>query len=566
MTMSMVDQYLTSIARFLKTKNGRHLQTFLLVEPPLPAEFTRLSLEIKNLFPKEPQEAVDGRNDKLDRYIEGILPVAENESIDSNDLAYAWPGFQILIREYFKFWRDVDFNDLLMTHTLLSEVTSACIASLSHPIYGVFVLPATVYFCSCLAKLTITLDKRPDLTAKLRKVADEGESKSLAENSAETILRAFTICLTERSSTKNGIIKDGQPESKKVEIYQFANMVLKLLYQCKKPRLASQIFTNILQNSPPLAIYTTSKRVTYLYYLGRYHFASNHFFYAQRCLEAAYNQCLTKFVKHRRLILVYLIAANLILGRFPSKVLLSRPEVSDIIARFLPIMQAIRTGDMILFKKSFGRESGNQRWFFDKGIYLPMLGRCEMLVWRTLARKVFLLTYQFPTDPNSRKAPTLDVSDLVIAAQYCQKILEGWKMPMDKLAIMQSGRIHTNKIFMKHDDLVRPLKGSKKLVAQEGLIYGNQVPDVIHIEAIMASLIQQGLIYGYLSHSQGKFAIIGSKQRGGPVKAGFPNVWETLKLKAEQEEKDIEIPGWVQKEKAVGGVINLSGVGLAAFS
>lgn len=122
--MSIVDQYLTSIAGFLKTKNGRQLQTFLRVEPPLPAEFTHLSLEIKKLFPKEPQEAVDGRNEKLDRYIEGILPVSESESIDSNDLAYAWPGFQILIREYFKFWRDVDFNDLLMTHTLLNEVTS----------------------------------------------------------------------------------------------------------------------------------------------------------------------------------------------------------------------------------------------------------------------------------------------------------------------------------------------------------------------------------------------------------------------------------------------------------
>lgn len=563
--MFIVDQYLTSIAGFLKTKDARQLQTFLRVEPPLPDEFTHLSLGIKDLFPKEAQEALDGRNEKLDRYIEGFLPVSENESIDTNDMICAWPGFQVLIREYFKFWRDVDFNDLLMTHTFLSEVTSACIAALSHPVYGIFVLPATVYFCSCLAKLTITLDKRPDLTARVRNVADEGERKSLAEHSAETILRAFTICLTERSPKKNGYLKDGHPESKKAEIYQFANMVLKLLYQCKKPRLASQIFTNILQNSPPLANYATSKRVTYLYYLGRYHFASNHFFYSQQCLEAAYCQCLTKFVKHKRLILVYLIAANLIIGRFPSRVLMSRPEFADIIARFLPIIQAIRTGDMILFKKAFSPELGNQRWFFEKGVYLPLLGRCEMLVWRSLARKVFLLTYQFPIDPNSRRAPTLDVSDVVVAAQYCQKILEGWRQAIDNLELLQSGRSHTNKIFMKPHELVGPLKGPKRLVAQEGIIFGNQVPDVVHVEAIMASLIQQGLIYGYLSHSQGKFAIIGSKQRGGPVKAGFPNVWETLKLKAEQEGKDVEIPGWVQKERNIGGVINLSGVGLQSF-
>lgn len=92
-------------------------------------------------------------------------------------------------------------------------------------------LPATVYLCSCLAKLTMTLDKRPDLTARVRKVADEGEIKSLVESTAETIQRAFTLCLTERTSNRNGITRDGLPESKKVEIYQFANMVLKLLYQ-----------------------------------------------------------------------------------------------------------------------------------------------------------------------------------------------------------------------------------------------------------------------------------------------------------------------------------------------
>jgi hypothetical protein len=78
------------------------------------------------------------------------------------------------------------------------------------------------------------LDKRPDLTSRLRKVAnvDQGETrKSLVEGTAESIQRAFTMCLTERSSNRNGIAKDGKPEGKKVGIYSFANLVLKLLFQ-----------------------------------------------------------------------------------------------------------------------------------------------------------------------------------------------------------------------------------------------------------------------------------------------------------------------------------------------
>lgn len=87
--------------------------------------------------------------------------------------------------------------------------------------------------CDALAKLAMSLDKRPDLTARLRKVAniDQGETrKSLVEGTAELIQRAFTMCLTERSSNRNGI-KDGKPEGKKVGIYSFANLVLKLLFQ-----------------------------------------------------------------------------------------------------------------------------------------------------------------------------------------------------------------------------------------------------------------------------------------------------------------------------------------------
>jgi hypothetical protein len=76
------------------------------------------------------------------------------------------------------------------------------------------------------------LDKRPDLTIKLRKVTDEGESnKTLVEGTAELIQRAFTVCLTERTANRNGIGRDGKPEGKKVGIYSFANMVLRLLFQ-----------------------------------------------------------------------------------------------------------------------------------------------------------------------------------------------------------------------------------------------------------------------------------------------------------------------------------------------
>lgn len=95
-------------------------------------------------------------------------------------------------------------------------------------------LPTTIQLSATLAKLAVTLDSRPDLTRKIRKVAnlDQGETrKTLVEGTAEVIQKAFTMCLTERTSNRSGIGQDGKPEGKKVGIYSFANLVLKLLFQ-----------------------------------------------------------------------------------------------------------------------------------------------------------------------------------------------------------------------------------------------------------------------------------------------------------------------------------------------
>lgn len=73
-----------------------------------------------------------------------------------------------------------------------------------------------------LARLTMTLNRRPDLTRKLR-AGDEDSRKSVAEASAEIIQKIFTTCLTDRSSGR-------KPEGKKVGVYMFANLVLKLLF------------------------------------------------------------------------------------------------------------------------------------------------------------------------------------------------------------------------------------------------------------------------------------------------------------------------------------------------
>lgn len=115
---------------------------------------------------------------------------------------------------------------------------------MSNASLGILLLPATIELCSTLARLATMLDKKPELTTHLSKITDseQGERKTLVEATAELIQRAFTICLTERTANRSGVGKDGKPESKKVGIYTFANLVLKLLFQVRpfeNPRITA---------------------------------------------------------------------------------------------------------------------------------------------------------------------------------------------------------------------------------------------------------------------------------------------------------------------------------------
>lgn len=230
---------------------------------------------------------------------------------------------------------------------------------------------------------------------------------------------------------------------------------------------------------------------------------------------------------------------------------MSRPESVGVLEKFAPVAKAIRKGDVAAFKCSLGPEGGNERWFFQKGLLLPLLHRAEVLVWRSLARRVFLLTYQVPADPNSRKAPTLDLTYVVTAAQYCQKILEGWSRSKDSVNSFLGGA----------PDLAPPPNGPKQLLANQGTIFGNLQPDMSEVEAIVASLVEQGLLHGFVSHKLSLFAILGAKQRGGALRAGFPPPWEAIHARAVSNGSK-EVPGWVREERkgAIGGVVNLSGI------
>jgi hypothetical protein len=417
---------------------------------------------------------------------------------------------------------------------------------------GIVVLPTVIAFSRTLARLAIGLDKRPELIAHLTKTRslaggeDAVERVTLVESSANVIREAFKKCLSERSgNTATGLDVNGKPGGRRIGIYLCANICLKLFFHCRKLRSAEQIFGNIYQQSPPLSCFPASQRVTFLFYLGRYLFANSHFYRAQMALQAAYDQCHKQGIKQRRSILVYLITSSIVLGRFPSQNLLQRPEAAGLADRFIPLCQAIRKGDLTSFRRLLDLENQTATWFLEKRILLHVKNRCEVLVWRSLARKIFLIS-GFRGD-TTKRAPSLDLEYLLAAVSHLE-------LQAMRPAITVNGSNHRSGTTYIDPDLEGEVEPSTENISME------------NVESAVASLINQDLLHGYLSHKFLRFVITGAKARPA-LEIGFPRVWEVLQNAANKE-----VPGWVQDlgqgspsggglaRKAAGGmVVNLSG-------
>ena len=110
--MALTIKYLTSIRGFLKARNGDGLRDWLRVEPPVPQEYLSLADELRGSY---------RNNDALLQLVDQCLP---DEDDLPDDQGTPWPGFRAFMRDYFAYWRDVDFGDLLGAHQLLVSLTT----------------------------------------------------------------------------------------------------------------------------------------------------------------------------------------------------------------------------------------------------------------------------------------------------------------------------------------------------------------------------------------------------------------------------------------------------------
>jgi hypothetical protein len=513
MATPTLGQFLTQVNGLIIARNESSLADWLVLEPPFATTYLQMIEELRRVYPKDKESALEERCAQS-------LKAAQEGDQGSN-----WTSFTRFMVQYLGYLRDVssDPSAYLETYNLLRELQGRGNSALGHPSLGNLMLQTVVTNAKLVCRLAIGLDRQPELLAgsRMEGAGEEGGYReTLPEKAANTIRVAFTTALNDRSGSPGGLDSKGKPEGKKRGIYILANLCLKILFQCRKTRNATQIFEQISGNAPPLAAYPKSQRVTYLYYLGRFLLQHSHFYRAQLALEAAYNESPAhgQCIKQRRLILVYLITCNIILGRFPHQDLFSRPEAHGLAERFQPVCAAIRSGDLKSFHHLTSLDGPHAAWFLHYRILFPLQNRCEVLAWRSLVRKTFLLQGVAP-EAGTNKAASLNLQSLVAAFTSLTPALtsddEDEYLPDPDFAGADLG----------------PSEGSHPLT-----------PSDTALESILSSLIDQGFIRAYIAHKQKKLAILGAKNSGGnAVAAGFPNVWSVI---CKNESYGRKVPGW----------------------
>ncbi|KAL8689773.1 MAG: hypothetical protein Q9218_004628 [Villophora microphyllina] len=557
MATPTTNKFLEEIARLMQDKNGTEILNYLHYEPPWPDLYNQMITELRKVYPLFQQAS-------LEKKCTDTLPVEEE-----GDGGGSFTSFISFMVGYFTFIRDVNVSQLLETHDRLKALLGQASIALSAST-GLIILPTVISLSRTLSRLAIGLDKRPDLVANLTSreatagAEEAGERVTLAEGSANLIREAFKKCASERSGSVSGLDSNGKPEGRRIGIYLMANVCLKLFFHCRKLRSAEQIFALIYQQSPPLSLYPAAQRTTFLYYLGRYHFANNHFYRAQLALQAAHNQCHRLATKQCRLILIYLITSNIILGRFPKSHVYEKTAARGFRDKFTPVCQAIAKGDIASFRAITDISNPSAAWFLHWRILLQITNRCELLLWRTLARRTYLLSGN-RGDAANKKAPTLSLEDVLILATFLEKRALGLEAEITKNdpASQKSanGKHHTNSIFIfpptpaDTPPAPNPEDGEHQGYIDPDLLDsvdppGLDLPTMETVESLIASLVDQDLLHGFLSHGQKRFAITGAKNNS-PLQIGFPNVWATLSAKGSDE-----VPGWVKEgQKRVGGTV-----------
>ena len=184
-----------------------------------------------------------------------------------------------------------------------------------------------------------------------------------------------------------------------------------------------------------------SWQVQVAYYQGRYHMYNNDFEKARAELRRAFQLCYKDNFHNKQRILRYLVPVEMLIGRFPSQKLLKQYELAE----YNDMVEACLNGDMPAFEAAMEKN-------MDALIYSGVFTTVEQIRLLTLCNFVRRVALAVQSAPECQKQNKPNI----ISLQYLFHPLRNWDNELD----------------------------------------------LDEVECLLANLIGNGMIKGYISHEQ----------------------------------------------------------------
>ncbi|CCH42596.1 PCI domain-containing protein 2 [Wickerhamomyces ciferrii] len=290
------------------------------------------------------------------------------------------------------------------------------------------------------------IEKNPTIVLESNHFSGNQQDESCLIIAARTIHNSYKLCLNDRN--------EDLLQSRRQCIYYFVGQELKIYHKLNNKDMAKnmeKVFKSKEDELPSLSSIPKSHAITYLYYSGALSCGDGNFKNAYFKFKYAYQLCSKKDMKHKENILVYLIPLKfLITKKYPNLTKLKMfPKNYEI---YNKIFTSLINGDLKTFEKYFELY---ENFFLKKNLYLVIENLTNFIL-----LKLFKTIYK-----SNNLSSHLSIITITRGLEF--------------------SKYHTNN---------SELERSSNMI---GILNQDET------ECIIANLIYQGYIKGYLSHTNG---------------------------------------------------------------
>jgi nuclear mRNA export protein PCID2/THP1 len=212
------------------------------------------------------------------------------------------------------------------------------------------------------------------LALKCELIEPSSKRGQVMEKAAECLMSCFRVCAADNRTEES--------DTKRHGMLHLVNQMFKVYFRINKLHLCKPLIRAIeslsFKESFPLA-----QQITYKYFVGRKAMYDSDYKTSDEFLSFAFNHCHRKYVKNKRLILIYLVPVKMLLGYMPRKETMLKFNVPQ----FYELSSALKQGNVRAFDDVMQKY---EAFFIDTGIYI-IVEKLKIIAYRCLFKKVYLL-------------------------------------------------------------------------------------------------------------------------------------------------------------------------------